>query len=164
MKISSCLLASGFIFASIYSMIISKYNQKTIKFIGSLDSVEQLEMYNRVKSERLIIYLQGQILGMIIGLFYLFYFKNNSRYSYCYFSLITYVITVIYYLLKNKQYKMNDHLKTDEQRKLLEESNESMKTTYIFGFILGLIGYIVLARILYRFLNKSPSQIISINR
>ena len=164
MKISSCLLASGFIFASIYSMIISKYNQKTIKFIGTLDSVEQLEMYNRVKSERLIIYLQGQILGMIIGLFYLFYFKNNSRYSYCYFSLITYVITVIYYLLKSKQYKMNDYLKTDEQRKLLNESNESMKTTYIFGFILGLIGYIVLARILYRLLNKTPSQMINLNR
>jgi hypothetical protein len=37
-----------------------------------------------------------------------------------------------------------------------------MKTTYIFGFILGLIGYIVLARILYRLLNKTPSQMISI--
>ena len=31
-------------------------------------------MYNRIQSERLIIYLQGQILGMILGLFYLFYF------------------------------------------------------------------------------------------
>ena len=164
MKISSCLLAGGFIFASIYSMIISKYNKKTINFIGTLDSVEQLEMYNRVQSERLIIYLQGQILGMTLGVIYLFYFKNNSRYSYCYFSLITYIITIIYYLLKPKQYKMNDYLKTDEQRKLLQESNESMKTTYVFGFILGLIGYIVLARILYRLLNKSPSQMISINR
>jgi hypothetical protein len=162
MKISSCLLAGGFIFASIYSMIVSKYNKKTINFIGTLDSVEQLEMYNRVQSERLIIYLQGQILGMTLGVIYLFYFKNNSRYSYCYFSLITYIITIIYYLLKPKQHKMNDYLKTDEQRKLLEESNESMKTTYIFGFILGLIGYIVLARILYRLLNKSPSQMISI--
>jgi hypothetical protein len=164
MKISSCLLAGGFIFASIYSMIVSNYNQKTIKFIGSLDSVEQLEMYNKVKSERLIIYLQGQILGMIIGLFYLYYFKNNSKYSYCYFSLITYIITIIYYLLKHKQHKMNDHLKTNEQRKLLEESNQSMKTSYIFGFILGLIGYIVLARILYRLLNKSPSQMINLNK
>ena len=110
MKISSCLLAGGFIFASIYSMIISKYNKKTINFIGTLDSVEQLEMYNRVQSERLIIYLQGQILGMTLGVIYLFYFKNNSRYSYCYFSLITYIITIIYYLLKPKQYKMNDYL------------------------------------------------------
>jgi hypothetical protein len=164
MKISSCLLAGGFIFASIYSMIVGKYNKKTIKFIGSLDSVEQLEMYNRIQSERLIIYLQGQILGMILGLFYLFYFKNNTRYSYCYFSLITYVITIIYYLLKPKEHKMNDYLKTDEQRKLLQESNESMKTSYVLGFILGLIGYIVLARILYRLLNKSSSDIININK
>ena len=85
MKISTCLLSSGLIFASIYTMIVGKYNQKTIKFIGTLDSIEQLEMYTRIQAERIVIYLQGQILGMLFAIFYLYYFRDSTNYSYCYF-------------------------------------------------------------------------------
>lgn len=164
MKISTCLLSSGLIFASIYTMIVGKYNQKTIKFIGTLDSIEQLEMYTRIQAERIVIYLQGQILGMLFAIFYLYYFRDSTNYSYCYFSLITFIITIIYYLLKQKKHKMNDYLKTKEQKEMWEESKQSMKTTYIFGFILGLIGYIILGKIVNYFLNKESTKFININQ
>ena len=164
MKISSCLLSSGFIFASIYSMIVGKYNEKTTKFIGTLDSVEQLEIYNRIQAERTVIYLQGQILGMVFGIFYLYYFRNSTNYSYCYFSLITYIITIAYYLLKEKKHKMNDYLKTQEQKEMWKQSKQSMKTTYIFGFILGLIGYIILGKIVKLLFNKNSVKFININK
>jgi hypothetical protein len=164
MKISTCLLSSGLIFASIYTMIVGKYNQKTIKFIGTLDSIEQLEMYTRIQAERTVIYLQGQILGMLFAIFYLYYFRDSTNYSYCYFSLITFVITIAYYLLKQKNHKMNDYLKTQEQKEMWKESKQSMKTTYIFGFILGLIGYIILGKIVNYFLNKESTKFININK
>ena len=163
MKISSCLLSGGFIFASIYSMIVGKYNKKTIKFIGTLDSVEQLEMYNKIQAERTVIYLQGQILGIVLAIFYLYYFKNNTKYSYCYFALITNIITIAYYLLKPKKYKMIDYLKTEEQKQSWQESKDSMKTTYIFGFILGLIGYIILGKIIKSIFTES-TKFININK
>ena len=163
MKISSCLLSGGFIFASIYSIIVAKYNKKTIKFIGTLDSVEQLEMYNKIQAERTVIYLQGQILGIVLAILYLYYFKNNTKYSYCYFALITNIITIAYYLLKPKKYKMIDYLKTEEQKQSWKESKDSMKTTYIFGFILGLIGYIILGKIIKSIFTES-TKFININK
>lgn len=152
MKISACLITAGFIFASFFCMIMCKYNKETIKFIGSLNTTTQLEIYNKILAERTVIYLQGQILGVIVGLFYIYYFRQKGTYNYCVFALATFIITITYYLITPKQNYIIDHLTSQEQIVAWRESQAAMTNTYIFGFILGMVGYILLARILARVL------------
>jgi Ca2+/Na+ antiporter len=149
MKVSTCLLTGGFIFASIYTMFSSTNNKQVLEFIGTLNP-DQLSIYNKILAERSVIYLQGQVLGMMFALFYIFYFRQDTTFNYCMFALITYIITIAYYMITKKQHHMIDHLTNKEQKIALKKSNKSMIITYVVGFILGMIGYILLARIFAR--------------
>jgi uncharacterized membrane protein len=146
MKISSCLLASGFVFASFYSIIMANSNKYSKKFVKLLDE-KQLQIYKKIQSERLYIYLQGQILGSLMALFYLFYYGKGTKYSSCYFALITYVITIGYYTITKKSTLMRDHLITQEQKDAFTDVSRQMMYYHTFGFVLGMIGYILIARI-----------------
>ena len=154
MRISACVLAAGFIFASFYCMITSKKNKETVKFIKLLDSPEQISIYKQIVAERTVLFIQGQILGILVALFYIYCFRNDSQFNYCIFALATYLITVAYYLIMPKKKYIIDHLKTQEQKVAWRNSNASMSRTYIMGFILGMVGYILLGRIFSRIFNR----------
>jgi len=147
MRISACLISTGFIFASIYVIVTSGHTNEAKFFFASLDKPKQLEIYNEIVSERVTLFLQGQILGILVGAFYLYFFKKNS-YNYCIFSLTTYIIATLYYMIMPKQKYILDYLTTNEQIILWRRNSNAITNSYITGFILGMIGYILLARIL----------------
>ena len=147
MKISACLLASGFVFASFYSIIMAKNNRFSKDFISILTPT-QIEIYNKVQKERLYIYIQGQILGSLLAIFYLYYYGDKTNYASCYFALITYVVCIIYYMLTKKSLLMRDYLTTQEQKDSFTKSSNQMMYYYAFGFIIGMIGYIFVAKML----------------
>lgn len=150
MRISACLLASGFIFASLYIILYARENKYKNKFISLLTS-DQLDKYKKIHNERTKIYLQGQVLGSVFALFYL-YLYGTRKYSVCYFALITYILCIAYYSLTPKTLNMQDHLTTQEQKRLYKKYCMQMKSQYIFGFILGMVGYIFLARAINSFM------------
>ena len=146
MKLSYCLLACGFLFASFYSMMISKNNNYLNKFTLTLTSKTQKEIYQKIQSERLILYLQGQILGLCVGLIYLYYMwiykQKQNYYSICYFILISHLITILYYANSKKTLKMIDYLTTQEQKISFEELSIHMKNQYMCGFLFGIAAQI----------------------
>jgi hypothetical protein len=150
MKISSCLLAFGLVFASIYTIITFQYKTKRIKFIESLDKSD-IDLYNKIIEERTNIYLQGQLIGLILSLFYIYYFRQNEQYNYCIIFLTSFVISILYYLISPKQNYMIDNLKTEEQIIAWRKLNNSMILEYILGFVIGIIGYILLLNIILPF-------------
>lgn len=152
MKISSCLLASGFVFASFYSIIMANNNKFTKHFLSTLTTQSQIQTYKQIQTERLYIYIQGQILGSLMALFYLFYYAKGTNYGSCYFALITYVVAMIYYLLSKKSATMRDHLISQEQKDSFDKMSNQMKYYYAFGFILGMVGYVLIARLAKKFI------------
>lgn len=143
MKISPCLIGITLLFSSIYMSYMKKDNDIFLNFIDKLNP-EQSVIYSEIVFERLMIYTIGMILGLILGIYYLF---NNSKdeYRICKFLSIVFATKLIFYYFYPKKPLMLYYLKTDEQIKAWADIYSEMKNRWKKSILIGLIGYIVLS-------------------
>ena len=143
--INSCLIAFVLLSGTIATMITSKTSPNFRKFNETL-TLEQQKLYKNITMERLRIYIEGMILGLITGLFGLSLLpkKVDNSSKVCLFVIVCLLINMIYYRMYPKSNYMVKHLNTPEQKEAWLAIYKEMKYRHLFGMILGLGAYIVL--------------------
>lgn len=138
-----CVLAVGFFASMLYVMLSFDKDSALSKFPKSL-SASQIILYNKVIKERMTRFLQGLILGLLVGFMYLNYSASSGggEKSQCVFTLIILSIVYIYYSIYPKEYSMLPTLTTTEQRELWWDIYTEMKTRALIGFLLGVVAFL----------------------
>ena len=138
-----CVLGAAFLGSSIMTMMADKKSKNFDNFTKLLDS-NQLQIYNNISKERLSIYIQGLILGIILAIFITFNTNLKSTNKVCIFVVISLGVNYLFYGLHPKSTFMINHLTSQEQNKAWTEIYKEMKQRCFIGLLLGLIGYILL--------------------
>lgn len=143
--INSCLIAVVLLSGTIATMITSKTSPNFRKFDETL-TVEQKKLYHKINMERLRIYIEGMILGLITGLFALSLLpkKVEDVSKVCLFVIVCLLINMVYYRMYPKSTYMVKHLKTPEQKEAWLAIYKEMKYRHLLGMILGFGGYVML--------------------
>ena len=138
-----CLVAFALLGSSFYILLNQNKEDKFLYF-ASLLSAEQQKILNNITQERLYIYIQGFILGIIIALIFLkiVNIKNNS--VFCIFVSIVLAITYIHYTLVPKSTYMLEHIDTPKQAKAWLEIYKHMKNRCQVGMLLGVIALLII--------------------
>ena len=140
----TCLLASGFIGSMIYTFLSVNKLKIMIDFSNLLD-INQRNKYEKIKQERIKLYIEGYLIGLIVSLLIVFKLNYISKHErVCLFVVIAIGIKIIYYLAYPKSDYMLNHLKTIDQNKAWLKIYKTMKNRYLFGFIMGVMAYIIL--------------------
>jgi uncharacterized membrane protein YfcA len=118
-----------------------------LKFQGSLDE-EQSKIYQKIVYERLMIYISGMILGVLLGIFYLYKYPED-KYKVCKFFAIVFVMKLGFYYIYPKSTLMLYHLKTKEQVDGWADIYLHMKKRWITSLIISAVSYFLIARYLF---------------
>lgn len=137
----SCLLASMLFGSMLYTMF-SYGKHDLFKNFNNLLNEEQKLIYKKIMKERMRLYLEGLLIGLLLGFIYLQYSKK-SIYSACVFASIILGVNNLYYLLHPKSAYMLTHLTTTEQNVAWLEIYKFMKNRCYMGMILGAAAYIL---------------------
>lgn len=143
--LSYCVLGAGLLFSSIVCMATSKNAGYHADFQNLL-SPDQMNKYKDIVNERLSIYIQGLLIGVILGLIVVSMLDRVSSLNrVCVFVVVALVFNVVYYLLMPKTSYMLQHLNSTEQINAWLRVYKVMRQRYILGFFVGIIGYAVFA-------------------
>tara|TARA_A100001015_G_scaffold316255_1_gene430063 strand:+ start:17 stop:475 length:459 start_codon:yes stop_codon:yes gene_type:complete len=141
-----CFIAMALLGSSIWMLVHNQKNDTIIRFMSLLDAKQQ-KIYNNIVQERTNIYLQGFVLGLILGLIYLKINNNKSANTYCIFVAFVLGVTYINYTIMPKSAYMLDHIKTQEQAKAWLAIYKNMKKNCHIGMILGVLSLPVIVYI-----------------
>ena len=144
--VSYCLLGAALLGSSILTMLTSKTAPVFKKFHNLLTD-DQQQVYKSIISERASIYAQSLILGIVIACIVVFNLKKISKHTrVCLFILLALGTNYLVYSLYPKSTYMLEHINTPEQNKAWLEIYKEMKFRCVFGFVLGVLGYIILGK------------------
>ena len=91
------------------------------------------------------LYIEGYLIGLIVSLMIVFKLDGIGKYErLCLFVVIAIGINIIYYLGYPKSDYMLKHLVSKEQNKAWLTIYRTMRNRYLFGFIMGVMAYIIL--------------------
>ena len=141
MNITICSAAIVILLSSIFMMFL-KDNNLFLKFMNTLND-KQKEIYKRIIQERFLLYFGGMLLGIFLGLLYLFYNKKSER-SICIFILIVFITKMIVYKGFPKSTYMLYHLDKKEQVDAWTDIYTYMKKIWMLSFVFAIISYILL--------------------
>ena len=141
--INTCLIGSGFLGSSILTMLASKKSKNFVEFNNVL-TPQQRETYKKITQERMNIYIQGLVIGSVLAVLMSQMVKLDKNKKVCLFVVIALGFNYAYYSLYPKSTYMLQHLTTKEQNQAWLNIYKEMKTRCMVGFLLGLVGYIVL--------------------
>lgn len=143
--LSYCFLGIVLLVGSLLMMVLCKLDNKDMVHFNSLLDDKQKQIYKSITKERGIIYAQGMIIGIIIGLLAIMYFKKlNYKNKVCLFILIALVTNLFYYKLYPKTTYMLLHLNNKEQVEGWLNIYKTMKYKYMVSILVALIGYLIL--------------------
>lgn len=140
----TCTLGAGLLAGNIYTMMTPRNEIYKIKEL--LDQ-EGLDAYEKIEKERLMLYIQGIILGLILAFILFIYTKDkvqNQLCNVCLFVVVALLTGMIYYKVMPKSDYMLNHLKTPEQNKEWLKVYKTMQNRYHTGFFTGAIAYAVI--------------------
>ena len=143
MQINSCLIGITLLLSSIYMSYMKKDNQLFIDFMDLLDD-EQKDIYQNIIYERTKIYIIGMILGLSMGIFYL-YKNETGNYKVCKFLAIVLSIKLGFYYFHPKSPLMLYSLNKKEQIDAWADIYTDMKHRWIKSLVVGFVGYLLLA-------------------
>ena len=134
-----CIIAFALLGSSFY-FLLTHHKQDKFLYFASLLKPEQQKILNNITQERLYIYIQGFLIGLIIAVIFLRItnIKNNS--IFCIFVAIVLGFTYIHYTLMPKSTYMLEHIDTAEQAKAWLEIYKNMKSRCHIGMLLGVIA------------------------
>ena len=141
--VNTCLIGSGFLGSSILTMLAGKNSGNFAKFNNILNP-EQRETYKKITQERMNIYIQGLVIGSVLAVLMSQMVKLDKNKKVCLFVVIALGFNYAYYTLYPKSTYMLQHLTSKEQNQAWLNIYKEMKTRCMVGFLLGLVGYIVL--------------------
>ena len=143
--ISFCLVGAAFLGSSVLTMLASKNSTVFKKFKLLLDDNQQ-QIYKSIINERVTIYVQGLILGLILAILVAFNLKIDNTKKICLFIVIALGTNYLYYSLYPKSTYMLEHLHSAKQNKAWLAIYKEMKLRCKLGLILGALGYILLGQ------------------
>ena len=143
---TDCLLASGFLGASVYIML----RDKSISHQKLYDTLtpEKKEAFKKIKKERLMIYLKASMFGIFLSITFSKFGKSllpgATFDKSCINTLIFFAGQSLFYRLHPKSDWMLNHVETNEQAKLWLQKYKYMAKRWHIGMVLGIIGYFLL--------------------
>jgi uncharacterized protein YacL len=137
---SLCCFIAAALLGSMFYFILNGNNNNKILYFRSLLNANQQEIHTKIIKERMNIYVQGFILGLIIALVYLKTLTKNNQPIYCVFIAIVLGITYIHYTLMPKSTYMLDHINTPEQARAWLKIYQHMKLNCHIGMVLGVVA------------------------
>jgi uncharacterized protein YacL len=138
-----CVLGAAFLGSSILTMMASKQSNNFVNFRKLLNQ-RQLEIYNGITRERLSIYIQGLILGVLLAVLITFNSSLRGTNKLCVFVVIALGTNYLFYSLHPKSTYMLLHLTSQQQNEAWLNIYKEMKLRCKLGLLLGLAGYILL--------------------
>lgn len=135
----SCVIAFALLGSMLFMTFSMDKNDKIIYFLSLLSPEQQL-IYKNIVKERLHIYLQGFVIGLIIGLIYLRYYPKSKASTYCVFTALVLGFTYIHYTLMPKSTYMLEHITNQEQSAAWLGIYKTMKYRAHMGMLLGVIA------------------------
>lgn len=142
-----CVIAFALLGSMIFMLLTSDKNDKIMYFMSLLNS-EQQEIYKNITQERVNIYLQGFVLGIILGIIYLKTTKTKNSPVYCIFVAIVLGVTYIHYTIVPKSTYMLEHIETAEQAQAWLGIYQKMKTNCHIGMACGIIALPIICYII----------------
>lgn len=138
-----CVLGAAFLGSSILTMMASKQSGNFVNFRKLLNQ-RQLEIYNGITRERMSIYIQGLILGVLLAVLITFNSSLRGTNKLCVFVVIALGTNYLFYSLHPKSTYMLLHLTSQQQNEAWLNIYKEMKLRSKLGLLLGLVGYILL--------------------
>ena len=142
-----CFIAAALLGSMFYFLINSNKSGDKILYFRSLLSPEQQKIHDTIAKERLNIYIQGFVLGLILALIYLKSVKNHKQPIYCIFVAIVLGVNYIHYTLMPKSTYMLEHIDNAEQARAWLEIYKHMKLNCHIGMALGVVALPFVCRI-----------------
>ena len=142
MEMVYCMIGVSFLFASIIMHFQDEKKDLFINF-NNLLTEEQKKIYQGIVHERLMIYIRGMILGISLGIYYLFRFTKD-KYRICKFLAIVYLVKLGFYYFFPKSPLMLYSLTTKEQTDAWADIYSEMKDRWIKSLLVGFAGYVFL--------------------
>ena len=143
MQISPCLIGITLLISSIYSSFMKKDDNIFIKFMNSLDPGQKV-IYSEIVFERIMIYVMGMILGLVLGIYYILTNKTDT-YRICKFLCIVFGTKLLFYYFYPKKPLMLYSLKNQKQVSAWADIYSHMKSRWIKSLMVGFIGYLILS-------------------
>jgi hypothetical protein len=141
----SSILGLGLLGGSIATMTVTKEQHNNLKDVFSDDLDKK---YDEIITERRNHYLIGLIVGAIISIIVIKNIININYYTrITLFLAITLGTAVLLYMVLPKSDYMLNHLKTAEENKKWLDVYKTMKSRYYIGFVLGIIGALLLGSV-----------------
>ena len=137
---SLCCFIAAALLGSMFYFILNGNNNNKILYFRSLLNSNQQEIHTKIVKERMYIYVQGFILGLIIALVYLKTLNKKNQPIYCVFIAIVLGVTYIHYTLMPKSTYMLDHINTPEQARAWLKIYQHMKLNCHIGMVLGVVA------------------------
>ena len=144
---SLCCFIAAALLGSMFYFIVNGNKNNKILYFRSLLNADQQEIHTKIVKERMNIYVQGFILGLIIALVYLKTLTKKNQPIYCVFIAIVLGVTYIHYTLMPKSTYMLDHIDTPEQARAWLKIYKHMKLNCHIGMVLGVIALPFVCRI-----------------
>ena len=140
----TCAVGFTFLFSSIYLLLKNDNIQEALfNQFETMLSNDQINKYESIIRERVMIYLTGSFLGIICALFY--YLKNkNDTYLVCKLLMILYIVKLGYYKIAPKQPLMLYSLNTKEQKDKWADIYTYMQKEWIQSLVIGFVGYLII--------------------
>lgn len=143
----TCGIGVALILGTLFVNLFSHYDGGVIKKYRELLTPEQDKIYKEIVRERLRLYFVGQLLGVVLGIVYLYLSKNSSSTSrICMFLFIITMTQYFYYTLSPKSKWMLDYLTTPEQTQAWLEVYKHMMKLYHLGLVVGIVGYFIVVK------------------
>ena len=139
----ACLIAVGMFSGQLYVMLNSNKKVLFERFDSLLDK-EQKGIYKKIINQRMNLYIQGMVLGLVLGFVYLCMVPSKTMGRSCLFTIIVLGTNYFYYMLMPKSNYMVPHLTTVEQRVAWLDIYKEMQSRCKIGFLLGLVSYLIL--------------------
>jgi len=147
----SCMFASVFLIANIYTMFSCANDNHKAQFKNTL-SQEQQVLYEKIIDERKKIYYGGFLLGIVLSFIAVYFgkkflFSSNPKSSalpkICMVASITFVTNYLFYILYPKTDYMLLHLNDKTQIQGWLNIYKKMQFKFHLGFVLGIVAVII---------------------
>ena len=143
--LSYCLVGAAFLGSMVLTMLASKKSKRFNDFMMMLDE-DQKQIYKSVIDERMSLYIQGMVLGIVVGIIIVFNSKVSHTVKICMFITIALGINYLYYILSPKSTYMLEHLSSVEQNVAWMGIYKEMKLRSHIGAVMGILGYVLIGR------------------
>lgn len=145
--ITNCAIGFAFIGGTIATALVSKQDPVFKEYHDTLEP-EQRAVLDRITDERLSLYVQGTVVGLIlVGLLALVSGNLLSPFSNgCAFVALVLLAQYFYYILMPKSDWMLKHLKTSVQNEAWLRVYRHMSIRWHMGLLVGLLGFFLLGR------------------